>query len=118
MNEMLTFEGARATQCQGSATHSPRPMRFAWHHIQPQAAGGQTATGNVVPLCDSCHMSTHALLWILAQKHQGTTLTPAWQYALDHPPRRELLKLALTGLNRCILAGTVADIPNEGGVAA
>lgn len=42
--------------------HRPVPLRFVWHHIQPQEAGGQTVQQNLVQLCDSCHYSIHRII--------------------------------------------------------
>ena len=92
-----------ADHCQVSRHHRPEPLRFVWHHIQPHEAGGPTITENMASLCDNCHMSTHRLLWHLAQ---GLPLGPV--------PRRAQLELAKQGYVACQRAGTVDRIPNEG----
>jgi HNH endonuclease len=97
-----------AAMCQASGSHDPLPLRFVWHHVQPAEAGGLTVASNLVQLCDSCHYSVHRLLWHLAQNelHGPVPLGPV--------PRRVQLALALTGFSKCMAAGTVAQIPNEG----
>ena len=92
-----------ATKCQASGTHTPFPLRFVWHHIQPHEAGGPTEAGNLVQVCDSCHYSIHRLLYHLAR-----------QMDLGPVPRKAQLTLAQLGFTRCTEAGTVAQIPNEG----
>jgi len=92
-----------ATTCQASGTHNPTPLRYVWHHCQPQQAGGATEAANLVELCDSCHYSVHRLLWHLAK---GLPTGPV--------PRRAQLALARQGYAACVRAGTVAQIPNEG----
>ena len=92
-----------AVKCQGSKYHSPQPLRFIWHHIQPHEAGGPTEPANLAELCDSCHYSTHRLLWHLAQ---GLPTGPV--------PRKAQLELARQGYAACVRAGTVNLIPNEG----
>jgi len=83
--------------------HRPTPLRFVWHHIQPQEAGGATVTENLVSLCDSCHYSIHRILWTLKQ---GTPLP-------KHLNSTQV-GYAQAGYSRCVAAGTVAQIPNEG----
>jgi len=46
--------GVRATKCVVSVSHSPRPLRFVWHHVQPHEAGGPTTPANLIEVCDSC----------------------------------------------------------------
>jgi len=92
-----------ATQCVGSGTHTPMPLRYVWHHVQPHEAGGPTDATNLVELCDTCHYSIHRLLWHLAR-----------QLDLGPVPRRAQLTLARAGLAKCVAAGTVDKIPNEG----
>src|SRR6266480_8072976 len=89
----------RATSCQVSASHSPQPLRYVYHHIQPKEAGGPTTPENTVPCCDSCHYSIHRLLWHLAK---GLPTGPV--------PRRAQLTLAKRGYAACVAAGTVAQI--------
>jgi hypothetical protein len=36
------------------SAHRPVPLRFVFHHVQPQEAGGQTVAGNLIQICDSC----------------------------------------------------------------
>jgi hypothetical protein len=114
MGFMLTFEGTPATLCAASATHSPVPLRYVWHHVQPQEAGGQTVRENLVQLCDSCHYTIHRLMWIMRLIALGQAVTPAQQKAVTTPPRRAQLVLAGKGYEACRLAGTIAKIPNEG----
>jgi hypothetical protein len=104
MSAVLELPGfGPATTCSASKTHDPLPLRFVWHHIQPQEAGGQTVAGNLAELCDSCHYSIHRLMFHLAR---GVDLGPV--------PRRTQLALARQGYDACVSAGTVAQIPNEG----
>jgi hypothetical protein len=93
----------KATRCQASGSHNPRPMRFVWHHIQPAEAGGATVAGNLVQVCDSCHYTIHRLLWQMAT---GALVQPA--------PRQAQLALAAAGYKACVSAGTVAQVPIEG----
>lgn len=88
--------------CEVSSYHSPVPLRYVWHHIQPEAAGGATEVNNLAGLCDSCHYSIHRLMWNLA-------------HGITNPkvPRKQLT-IATDGYNRCVAAGTVDKIPNEG----
>ena len=92
-----------ATMCQASASHSPVPLRFVWHHVQPHECGGPTILANLVQLCDTCHYSVHRLLYHLAK---GVDVGPV--------PRRAQLELARQGYAACVRAGTVGQIPNEG----
>jgi hypothetical protein len=103
-----------ATSCQASATHSPVPLRYVWHHVQPQEAGGATVAANLAQCCDSCHYSIHRLLWVMAQIAQQKPVTDVQRYDITHPPRKGQLKLASQGYDACVAAGTVAKIPNEG----
>jgi hypothetical protein len=93
-----------ATLCQvtPTASHRPVPLRFVWHHIQPQEAGGLTEQANLVQLCDSCHYTIHRLMWYMAH---GTVLPKV---------HRVQLQYAQKGFDACTAAGTVAKIPNEG----
>lgn len=93
----------KATTCQVAKYHQPRPVRFVWHHIQPQEAGGQTVPENLVQLCDSCHYTVHHLLYQLYKT--GELPVEAPYKARD---------LAREGYARCVAAGTQAKIPNEG----
>jgi len=92
-----------ADHYQISRRHIPQPLRFVWHHIQPHEAGGATTAENLAQLCDSCHYSTHRLLWHLARGEP-----------LGIVPRRAQLELARQGYAACQAAGTVDRIPNEG----
>lgn len=104
MSALLEVPGlGKADHCQASATHSPAPLRFVWHHIQPHEAGGATVPENLASCCDGCHYSIHRLLWHLAQ---GLPLGPV--------PRRAQLALAEQGYAACQAAGTAGQIPNEG----
>ena len=95
--------GVRATKCVVSVSHSPRPLRFVWHHVQPHEAGGPTTPANLIEVCDSCHYTIHRLLWQLAR---GLPVQKA--------PRAAQLAYARRGLAACEAAGTVDKIPNEG----
>jgi len=114
MSALLTYEGARAVSCAASGSHSPVPLRFVWHHVQPHEAGGLTTPANLVQLCDSCHYTIHRLLWIMALMGQGKPVTPEQSEELGHPPRKTQYALASQGYDACVAAGTVAKIPNEG----
>jgi len=98
-----TMLGVRATKCVASKAHSPTPLRFVWHHVQPHEAGGPTTPANLIELCDSCHYSIHRLLWEMAQN-----------LPLEKPPRAAQLAFARKGYDACAAAGTVDKIPNEG----
>jgi len=98
-----TMLGVRATKCVASKAHSPTPLRFVWHHVQPHEAGGPTTPANLIELCDSCHYSIHRLLWEMAQN-----------LPLEKPPRAAQLAFARKGYDACVAAGTVDKIPNEG----
>lgn len=97
-----------ATTCQASGTHNPTPLRFVWHHIEPHEAGGLTVASNLAEVCDSCHYSIHRLLWHLARNEL------AGPVPLGPVPRQAQLALAQQGFNKCMAAGTIAQIPNEG----
>lgn len=103
-----------ATSCVGSASHNPRPLRYVWHHVQPQEAGGITVAANLVQLCDSCHYTVHRILFAMRQQAMALNLTLAQLDSLDRPPRRAQYDLAARGLAACRAAGTVSLIPNEG----
>jgi HNH endonuclease len=113
---LLEFNGVKASMCVASGSHTPTPIRYIWHHLQPETAGGATDTVNLVELCDSCHYSIHVLLYIMAQIALGNSVSPAAAELIVHPPRREQLALASQGYQLCLDAGTVAQIPNEGGI--
>ena len=103
MSQTTLPEFGTATQCVASGSHSPVPLRFVWHHIQPKEAGGATVATNLIQVCDSCHYSIHRLLWHLAR---GMPLGPV--------PRHTQLIYAQSGYAACLSAGTVDKIPNEG----
>jgi len=95
----------RVSQCAGAGIHHPRPLRYVAHHILPQVCGGKTEPGNIASLCDSCHYSVHALLWILKQGGAGFKLTTG---------TRQQRALAQQGYAAAVAAGTVDHIPDEG----
>lgn len=96
-----------ATECLACLVHHyPAPLRFVWHHILPQEAGGLTTTTNLVAVCDTGHYAIHALMYHLAKhsqlpKRAGT---------------RGQRNLALAGYTQAKTLGTVDHIPNEGSV--
>lgn len=115
MNEpLLEFAGSPANRCDASASHTPHPVRFVWHHIQPKEAGGQTVSANLVQLCDSCHYTVHRLMWIMALIALQGPINDQQRALLSKPPRKAQLKLAADGYDACRIAGTIAQIPNEG----
>jgi hypothetical protein len=81
--------------------HRPRPLRYVFHHILPQACGGKTEASNLVALCDNCHYAVHVLLWQLAQGTGSATGT------------RAQTRLATEGYAEAVAAGTAGDIPKE-----
>jgi hypothetical protein len=95
-----------ATNCVVSSYHSPKPIRYVWHHILPQVCGGKTEATNLVSLCDSCHYAVHALLHDLKVNGRFTI-------ALSLRNRKRAA-IALSGYNQAVLAGTANLIPNEG----
>ena len=95
----------RADHCEISTTHSPPPLRYIWHHLQPQVCGGATVPANLASLCDNCHYAVHALL--LELKVHGTITA----YPGDNAQR---IALAEKGYALCQAAGTVSKIPDEG----
>lgn len=114
MEPLLAFNGTSATKCVASGTHSPTPLRFVWHHVQPHEAGGPTTAANLAQVCDSCHYTIHRILWVMAQIAEGKTVTDVQRGYISNPPRQAQLALAKTGYDACVAAGTVAQIPNEG----
>lgn len=48
--------------CTVHRTHTPRPLRTVWHHVQPLAMGGPDVTANKVETCDTGHYNIHRLL--------------------------------------------------------
>jgi hypothetical protein len=105
-----------ATLCEVAsvASHRPTPLRFVWHHCQPETAGGATDNTNLIQVCDSCHYSIHRILYALAQQYLGKPITTVQQGYITNPPRKTELAFAQRGLQACIAAGTVDKIPNEG----
>ena len=103
-----------ASHCEASGTHSPVPLRYVWHHVQPHDAGGLTEASNLVQVCDSCHYTIHRLMWIYRLIALRDDTTEAQREMITHPPRRAQLVLAGKGYDACRLAGTIAQIPNEG----
>jgi HNH endonuclease len=93
----------KAARCTASRSHNPVPLRFVWHHIQPQEAGGATVPANLAELCDSCHYSIHRLMWNMAR-----------QLPLGPVPRAAQLAYAQQGYFACVAAGTAGQIPDEG----
>jgi hypothetical protein len=93
-----------AANCQVNATHDPVPLRYVWHHILPQGAGGKTEPDNLASLCDTCHYAVHALLSGLAKNGQ---LDDNPDY---HPDR---VALAQQGYDAAVAKGTVDKIPHE-----
>lgn len=109
MSAVLVLEGVGpATKCQAANYHSPAPIRFVWHHILPQEAGGKTVADNLAQLCDSCHFATHAILYQLA--HNNGQLTTLAKYK-----GTARYALALQGYQQAAAAGLLGKIPNEGG---
>jgi hypothetical protein len=92
----------KATTCVITKAHRPQPLRFITHHVQPKEAGGISEPENYVELCDSCHYTIHRLMWYM---RNGTPLPKVY---------RKQLEIATTGYNKCVAAGTVDQIPNEG----
>ena len=111
---LLVFAGSPANRCDASASHTPTPLRFVWHHIQPKEAGGQTVSANLVQVCDSCHYTIHRLMWIYRLIALQGPITGEQRDMITHPPRRAQLELAARGYDACRIAGTIAQIPNEG----
>ena len=98
-----------ATHCEIPGAHSPIPLRFVWHHVYPHECGGPTTPENLAPVCDGCHYGIHALMWQMAQN--GGNLTTLKRFAAT-----ARAKVAATGYQQALAAGTVNLIPNEGGV--
>lgn len=112
LDHALTFVVGlgRATHCAGYlGPHRPTPQRYVWHHILPQACGGLTRPINLVPLCDSCHYATHALLTTLATLHTDDVKVLGRR---GTPFTRDL---AVRGYQAAVVQGTADRIPNEGG---
>ena len=115
MNAQATLPGfGTADHCEASGTHSPAPFRHVWHHVQPHDAGGSTTGVNLVQVCDSCHYTIHRILWVMRLIALQLPTTDAQRAIITRPPRRAQLILAGKGYEACRLAGTIAQIPNEG----
>lgn len=99
----------RATSCVITRWHHPKPLRFVWHHVLPETAGGLTDLNNLISLCDSCHYAIHGLMYVLAKKDGSTVM---WGKDGSRAERR----YALMGYQLAVKAGTVAKIPNEGSI--
>lgn len=112
---LLVVQGlGRASSCDGYAGgHRPRPTRYIWHHVLPQVCGGRTVKANLVQLCDNCHLTVHAILWLLAQR--AGEIAKVDLRGIGSLRCREL---AQQGYALALAAGTVAKIPNEGGAVA
>lgn len=102
-SQVLIMSILKASQCEISRWHTPTPLRYVNHHIQPEAAGGKTVPENIAALCDSCHYSVHRVMWSMAR---GTLTIPK--------AHRNQVKLAKQGYEACLAAGTVDKIPNQG----
>ncbi|MGV0042001.1 HNH endonuclease [Mycobacterium colombiense] len=88
-------------------SHTPKPLRYVWHHVLPRVCGGQTVPANLASVCDVCHYGIHVLLHELAKN--GGKLVDHWH--LGGTGRYEI---ALRGYQAAVAAGTVSKIPNEG----
>lgn len=108
MSALVYIEGlGRADHCEAYGVHRPNPMRFVWHHVLPQVAGGKTEPGNLVQVCDNCHYSTHAVMYAMANGKLVPTRASRGSKAL-----------AKRGYEAAKAAGTISLIPNEGGLIA
>lgn len=95
-----------ATSCAVSPHHSPKPIRYVWHHILPRVCGGKTEVSNLVSLCDSCHYAVHALLHDLKVNGHFTIASTV--------RNKKRAAIALDGYYHAQTMGTVSLIPNEG----
>jgi hypothetical protein len=95
----------KAIQCNASENHAPKPLRFVWHHILPQEAGGLTEQFNLLECCDSCHYGIHVLLWDLAT-HDGLPSAEFLRYR-----RTGRAFYAMQGYLAAVQAGTLSKIP-------
>jgi hypothetical protein len=91
-----------AAKCELARAHTPKPLRFVWHHIVPQACGGKTELPNLIQVCDNCHYGVHRILWQLAN---GGITTPG---------SRKQNQLAAVAYAKVQALGTTAQIPKEG----
>lgn len=101
--------GQLATHCSAARRHNPTPVRFVWHHILPQEAGGQTISANLVSLCDTCHYLIHDLLWVLV-RDGGSKIGWGRHGGAVHRD------LAWRGYQAALAAGVLNRIPHEGGL--
>lgn len=119
MSAVLYVPGlGHATSCAISERHAPRPVRYVWHHVLPQACGGTTDLANLAELCDNCHYTVHELMTLLLAKFgPGNT-----SGILDVAPLAATLRvglqghkmLAANGYLTAVHLGTAAHIPDEG----
>jgi hypothetical protein len=100
-------EVGKATTCEASKSHAPKPLRFVWHHVLPRTCGGQTIADNLASVCDNCHYGIHAILFELSQNNGRA---PSYQ----HLTGSGRYAIALRGYEAAVAAGTVVQIPNEG----
>jgi hypothetical protein len=100
--ELPGFGPATGCYVASVASHRPTPLRFIWHHVQPQEAGGLTEAANLIQLCDSCHYTIHRLMWYMAHSEPLPKV------------HRNQLMYATKGYAACVAAGTISKIPNEG----
>lgn len=93
----------KATHCEVAGYHRPRPLRYVFHHILPEACGGKSEPDNLVQTCDTEHYAIHRLLWLLANGGipRGTGGT------------RKQRALAERGYQAAVAAGTTGKIPKE-----
>jgi hypothetical protein len=91
-----------ADHCDAYGEHRPRPLRFVWHHVLPQACGGATVADNLVQLCDTCHYAIHELLWRLKKGEE-------WH----RDGVRGQREIAQRGWDAAVQVGTQDLIPHE-----
>jgi hypothetical protein len=93
----------KAITCEAAKSHRPEPRRFVWHHVLPQACGGETVPGNLVQLCDTDHYAIHDLMYRLAHN-----------LPIARPWTRAQMALARRGYDAAVAAGTADRMPREG----
>lgn len=98
-----------ATHCTAVKTHAPVPLRYVWHHVLPEAAGGKTNHDNCIPICDNCHYGVHALMYDMAQ-HDGHLSMHL------HEAGTPRYRIARQGYEAAKAADVLDRIPNEGEV--
>ncbi len=99
-------EVGKATSCVLSRSAGPHPaLRFVWHHVLPQVCGGLTTPANLASVCDSCHYSVHALMWLMG----NGGIPPA---TAARATARQLA-MAQRGYDEAVAAGTAGKIPKE-----